>query len=105
MSQAQAGFDRASANETWLGVRIGGADVIRTFDGELPANINPRYSNQIDIPDDLQMGQTWQSEITTTFDGLEGQNLTYTAEYLEGVDADGNDIYSTKSIYIAPELE
>lgn len=103
--QAQAGFDRASANETWLGVRIGGADVIRTFDGELPANINPAdISNQIDIPDDLQMGQTWQSEITTTFDGLEGQNLTYTAEYsFEGVDADGNDIYSTKSIYIAPE--
>ena len=52
------------------------------------------------------MGQTWQSEITTTFDGLEGQNLTYTAEYMfEGVDADGNDIYSTKSIYIAPEPE
>ena len=103
--QAQAGFDRASANETWLGVRIGGEDVIRTFDGELPANINPAdISNQIDIPDDLQMGQTWQSEITTTFDGLEGQNLTYTAEYaFEGVDADGNDIYSTKSIYIAPE--
>ena len=44
------------------------------------------------------MGQTWQSEITTTFDGLEGQNLTYTAEYMfEGVDADGNDIYSTKA--------
>ena len=103
--QAQAGFDRASANETWLGVRIGGADAIKTFDGQLPNNINPAdITNQIDIPDDLQMGQTWQSEITTTFDGLEGQNLTYTAEYMfEGVDADGNDIYSTKSIYIAPE--
>ena len=45
MSQAQAGFDRASANETWLGVRIGGADVIRTFDGELPQTLIPDILN------------------------------------------------------------
>lgn len=103
--QAQAGFDRASANETWMGVRIGGADSLRSFDGTLPDSVDPTdVTNQIDIPDDLQMGQTFQQEITTTFDGLEGQNLTYTAEYtFEGVDADGNDIYSTKSIFIAPE--
>ena len=51
----------------------------------------------------MQMGQTFSTEITTGFDGIEG-DLTFTGEYeYSGVDAAGNDVYEVKSVRIAPE--
>ena len=102
--QAQAGFDKAVADQSWLGVKVGGGDSLQAWDGKLPDNIDANaVANQIDIPDDMQGGQTFSSEITTSFDGIEG-DLTFTGEYsFEGVDADGNDVYEVKSVRIAPE--
>jgi len=102
--QAQAGFDKAVADQSWLGVKVGGGDSLQAWDGKLPDNIDANaVAQQIDIPDDMQGGQTFSSEITTSFDGIEG-DLTFTGEYsFEGVDADGNDVYEVKSVRIAPE--
>jgi len=102
--QAQAGFDKAVADQTWFGVKIGGGDSLQVWDGKLPDNIDANaVAQQIDIPDDMQGGQTFSSEITTSFDGIEG-DLTFTGEYeYSGVDADGNDVYEVKSVRIAPE--
>lgn len=102
--QAQAGFDKAVADQSWLGVKVGGGDSLQAWDGKLPDNIDANaVAKQIDIPDDMQGGQTFSSEITTSFDGIEG-DLTFTGEYsFEGVDADGNDVYEVKSVRIAPE--
>ena len=103
--QAQAGFDRAVGNETWLGVKVGAENSLESFDGKMPEGFNTSATaQQIDIPDDMQGGQTFSSEITTTFDGLEGENLRFTADYsFEGVDADGNDVYTVKNVFTAPE--
>lgn len=103
--QAQAGFDRAVGNETWLGVKVGGSEQLQAFDGKMPEGFDTNaVAQQIDIPDGLQGGQTFSSEVSTSFDGLEGQNLRFTADYsFEGVDADGNDVYTIKSVFTAPE--
>lgn len=103
--QAQAGFDRAVGNETWLGVKVGGEQQLQAFDGKMPEGFDTNaVAQQIDIPDGLQGGQTFSSEVSTSFDGLEGQNLRFTADYsFEGVDADGNDVYTIKSVFTAPE--
>ena len=103
--QAQAGFDRAVGNETWLGVKVGAENSLQAFDGKMPEGFNASATaQQIDIPDDMQGGQTFSSEITTSFDGLEGENLRFTADYsFEGVDADGNDVYVVKNVFTAPE--
>jgi len=103
--QAQAGFDRAVGNETWLGVKVGGEQQLQAFDGKMPEGFDTNaVAQQIDIPDGLQGGQTFSSEVSTSFDGLEGENLRFTADYsFEGVDADGNDVYTIKSVFTAPE--
>ena len=103
--QAQAGFDRAVGNETWLGVKVGGSEQLQAFDGKMPEGFDTNaVAQQIDIPDGLQGGQTFSSEVSTSFDGLEGQDLRFTADYsFEGVDADGNDVYTIKSVFTAPE--
>ena len=103
--QAQAGFDRAVGNETWLGVKVGAENSVEAFDGKMPEGFDTNAAaQQIDIPDGMQGGQTFSSEITTSFDGLEGENLRFTADYsFEGVDADGNDVYTVKSVFTAPE--
>ena len=103
--QAQAGFDRAVGNETWLGVKVGAENSVEAFDGKMPEGFDTNaVAQQIDIPDGMQGGQTFSSEITTSFDGLEGENLRFTADYsFEGVDADGNDVYTVKSVFTAPE--
>lgn len=103
--QAQAGFDRAVGNETWLGVKISGEQQLQAFDGKMPEGFDTNaVAQQVDIPDGMQGGQTFSSEMTTSFDGLEGDTLRFTADYsFEGVDADGNDVYTTKSVFVSPE--
>jgi len=102
--QAQAGFDKAVADQSWLGVKVSAENSSNIFDGKLPNNIDANeVASQIDIPDNMEVGETFSSEISTSFDGIEG-NLTFQGDYsFEGVDADGNDVYQIKSIRIAPE--
>lgn len=103
--QAQAGFERAVGNESWMGQLVSSSEGSQAWTGELPANVDvEELAKQVDIPDNLQQGEVFKSTITTGFDELGDQPLKVTAEYeFTGVDADGNDVYRTKSVFTAPE--
>jgi len=90
LQNAQA-FNRAVDQKEFLGTRISASDKIITGD-----------DIQVDgVPEDLTVGQTWESTVTKTLP--DGTVYEGTVEsMIEGVDADGNPVYRVKSVFVSP---
>ena len=90
LQNAQA-FNRAVDQKEFLGTRISASDKIITGD-----------DIQVDgVPEDLTVGQTWESTVTKTLP--DGTVYEGTVEsMIEGVDADGNPVFQMKSVFVQP---
>ena len=89
--QNAQGFNRALDQKEFLGTRISASDQIIVGD-----------DIQVEgVPDEVKVGQTWKSTISKTLpDGTEYTGLA--ESMIEGVDADGNIVYQTKSVFVNP---
>ena len=89
--QNAQGFNRALDQKEFLGTRISASSAIEVGD-----------DIQVDgVPDEVKVGQTWKSTISKTLP--DGTEYTGIAEsMIEGVDADGNIVYQTKSVFVNP---